>query len=434
MDVMANVKSLLAASGTTFSNSFAVYSWCCPSRATFLTGQYAHNHGVMSNSAPEGGYSKLDHGNTLAVWLQQAGYHTVHVGKYLNGYGSDVPRTTIPPGWTEWYTSPHPDPLYYYNYEINENGTLVFYAEGEENYQTDVYARKATEFIQRMASSSTPFFLYVDFAAPHDDLNPDSRGPEPAPRHKGAFSGRALPTPPSFNELDVADKPAFIQQLPRPDQRQIDRWTLNYQGRLESLLAVDEAVASVVDALRSANKLKNTVIIYTSDNGFLMGQHRVFGQKILPYEESIRVPLIIRYPGYPRQERTELVGNIDVAPTIVELAGASAGRVMDGRSLLPLVTGAAPLWRNALLIEAAAEMMSLNAFISFGALRTRQYLYVEHDNGERELYNFVADSCHAADPYQLESQHSNSCYSRVIDRLSEQLGAMRACAGAGCGR
>ena len=435
MEVMTNVNSLLVNTGTTFSNHFVNYSWCCPSRATFLTGQVAHNHGVMSNAAPDGGYSKLDHSNTLAVWLQQAGYHTVAIGKYLNQYGLLEPRTTIPSGWTEWYVAPDPDVYMYYNYSINENGTLVFYGEGEENYQTDVFSRKATDFIVRMASSSTPFFLYVAVLAPHDDLNSLTRGPEPALRHKGAFADRLLPVKASINELDVSDKPVVIQQFPIVDLSTIDRWTLNYQGRLESLLAVDEAVASIINALKSVNKLKDTVVIFTSDNGFLIGEHRLWGHKIFPYEESIRVPLVIRYPGYPRQARKEMVSNIDLAPTIVELAGASAGRVMDGRSLVPLLQGSTVPWRKSLLIEAVTGDLGLGVSslnIHFSALRTSGYLYVEHDTGEKELYNFVNDVCNVADPLQLTSQHANPCYADLISRLSGQLNTLKTCAGDTC--
>jgi arylsulfatase A-like enzyme len=267
------------------------------SRATFLTGQHAHNHKVLNNVGPTGGYRRLDHTNTLATWLQAAGYYTAHIGKYLNGYGVQVPRTTIPPGWTEWYGTPDPDAYAFYNYSINENGTLVFYGEGEENYQTDVYARKATDFIQRMAAQTTPFFLSIAPLPPHEDPNEAkfttvTPGPEPAPRHKGLFQNESLPRPPSFNEADVSDKPAMIRALPRLSSTKINSLTTAYRRRLESLLAVDELLKAVMDTLAATNQLDKTVVIFTSDNGYLQGEHRLASPnaKVFLYEESIRVP------------------------------------------------------------------------------------------------------------------------------------------------
>ena len=157
--VMTNVRALLATEGTTFENNFASFPLCCPSRSTFLTGQYAHNHTVMGNAAPTGGYEKLDHTNTLPVWLQRAGYRTVHIGKYLNGYGRRS-ATEIPSGWTEWYGSVDPSTYQFYNYTLNENGRTVRYGADPASYQADVYTRKAVDAVRRLAPGG-PFFLNV---------------------------------------------------------------------------------------------------------------------------------------------------------------------------------------------------------------------------------------------------------------------------------
>ena len=214
---MKNVKRLLVAQGTSFDNSFASFALCCPSRATFLTGQYAHNHGVLSNKPPYGGYYALDSENTLPVWLKRAGYETIHVGKYLNGYG-DLDKHEIPPGWTEWHGAVNNSAYQFYGYTMNENGTLVKYGRDPASYQTDVYADKAVEIVRRRAPARKPFFLWVSFLAPHVG-GPPTPGRSalttlPAPRHIGRFAASPLPTPPSFNEADVSDKPGSIRTRP----------------------------------------------------------------------------------------------------------------------------------------------------------------------------------------------------------------------------
>ena len=251
--VMKNVKRLLVAQGTTFDNSFASFPLCCPSRATFLTGQYAHNHGVLSNKPPYGGYYALDNENTLPVWLERAGYETILVGKYLNGYG-DLDKHEIPPGWTEWHGAVNNSAYQFYGYTVNENGMLVKYGRDPASYQTDVYADKAVEIVRRRAAERKPFFLWLSFLAPHVG-GPPTPGRSalttlPAPRHLGRFAASPLPTPPSFNEADVSDKPGSIRIRPPLSHQQVAAITERYQLRLESLLAVDEAVGRIVACAR----------------------------------------------------------------------------------------------------------------------------------------------------------------------------------------
>ena len=422
MRVMPNVRTLLADQGVTFDRSFVSYSLCCPSRSTFLTGQYAHNHGVMGNTAPNGGYYKLDSTNTLAVWLSRAGYQTIHLGKYLNGYGTRN-ATEIPPGWGEWYGSVDPSTYRYYNYTLNENGKLVTYGTGAANYQTDVYARKAVDIIRRQAADPRPFFLWAAFLAPHSGAprepgDPAGQStPVPAPRHRNAFAKEALPIPPSFNEADVSDKPAAVRNRPLMTNAKIAAVRENYQQRLESLLAVDDAVVQIVNELTVTGQLDNTLIVFTSDNGFFHGEHRVPAGKVLLYEPSVRVPLILRGPGLPHgKHRGQFVSNIDLAPTIVAATGAQAGRVMDGRSLLPFATDPFFYSGRDLLLETP----------TYSAIRTPNWLYAEHTTGERELYNL------ARDPYELSSLHLDPSFDRMKADLARRLTRLRGCAGAVC--
>ena len=419
--VMPNVRGLIADQGVTFDNSFVSYSLCCPSRATFLTGQYAHNHGVWGNSPPNGGYYKLDSTNTLPVWLSRAGYQTIHLGKYLNGYGSRS-QTEIPPGWGEWYGTPDPSTYRYTNYTVNENGKLVTY-NGPANYKTDFEARKAVEIIARQAVDPRPFFLWVAFLAPHSGLprDPDDPAgqstPSPAVRHRDYFATQALPIPPSFNEADVSDKPAGIRNRAPMTAAKIAAVRENYQQRLESLLAVDDAVGQIVGQLAAIGELDKTYILFTSDNGFFHGEHRVPSGKVLLYEPSIRVPLIMRGPNIPAgRHRSQFVSNIDLARTIVAATGAQPGRVLDGRSLLPFAQD--PLLHSGrdLLLETP----------TYAAIRTPNWLYAEHTTGEKELYNL------ARDRDQLTSLHNDLRYARTQADLARRLARLRACSGPSC--
>ena len=428
--VMPNVRNLLAAHGTTFDNSFASYALCCPSRATFLTGQYAHNHTVLGNRAPTGGHYKLDHANALPVWLQRAGYYTTQLGKFLNQYGTRNPRE-IPPGWSEWHASVDPTTYRFYGYTLNEGGALATFGNDAASYQTDVYAAKAVEIIRRRVSAQQPLFLWFNPLAPHgggprDADDPRNLGtPSPAPRHKDRFAAEALPAPPSLNEADMSDKASFMRRRPLLTQTRLAAIRENYQQRLESLLAVDEAVGSIVAALRTSGELDRTLIIFTSDNGFFHGEHRIALGKVLYYEPSIRVPLILRGPGVPKgRHARQLVANIDLAPTIVDAANARPGRRMDGRSLLPLARDRGLEPGRDILIERGPDAQNPGSVWS--AIRSRNFLFAQYANGEQELYDL------ARDPHQLASQHANPAYARVKASLSARLTRLRACAGAAC--
>ncbi len=430
MRVMSGVRRSLAAEGTTFDRAFVSNSLCCPSRATLFSGQYSHNHGVIGNTGPDGGYGRLDKRNWLPVWLQRAGYRTVHIGKFLNQYGIRNP-TDVPPGWSEWYASVDPSTYFFYGYTLNENGLLYTYGLDRNPiyYSTDYYAERALSVIRRMGDTRTPFFLSLAFLAPHSggpsdpDDPPGLPTPSPAPRHMNLFAGERLPSDPSYNETDLSDKPSFIQTLPPINSTRAAAIDENYQQRLESLLAVDEAVVRLVDTLRAERELDNTLILFTSDNGFFHGEHRVQLGKVLVYEPSIRVPLIMRGPGVPEgAHRGQLVTNADLAPTILEAAGARPGKPQDGRSLFSLLDDRGLEWGRDLLIEGAPGVNQP----AFDAIRTYRYVYVQHANGERELYDLERD------PYQLTSLHNDPAYADVQAELALRLGLLSVCAGRSC--
>ena len=430
MRVMSGVRRSLAAEGTSFERAFVSNALCCPSRATLFSGQYSHNHGVIGNVPPDGGYGRLDKRNWLPVWLQRAGYRTVHIGKFLNQYGIRNP-TEVPLGWSEWYASVDPSTYFFYGYTLNENGLLYQYGLDRNPiyYSTDYYAERALSIIRRMGDTRTPFFLSLAFLAPHSggpadpDDPPGLVTPSPAPRHINRFAGERLPPDPAYNEGDLSDKPSFIQALPPINATRAAAIDENYQQRLESLLAVDEAVVRLVDTLRSERELDNTLILFTSDNGFFHGEHRVQLGKVLVYEPSIRVPLIMRGPGVPEgARRRQLVTNADLAPTILEAAGAKPGKPQDGRSLFPLLEDRGLEWGRDLLIEGAPGVNQP----AFDAIRTYRYVYVQHANGERELYDLERD------PYQLTSLHNDPAYAGVQAELALRLGLLSVCAGPSC--
>src|SRR6266540_3704361 len=432
MEVLPNVRRLIDDEGVTFDNNFDSFSLCCPSRASFLTGQYSHNNGVRGNALPQGGFEKLDGTNTLAVWLQRSGYYTAHLGKYLNGYGRRNPLE-IPPGWSELRGAVDPSTYRYYGYTLNENGVLTTYCAIPEPscYQTDVYRDKADEIIRRRAPEG-PFFLWVAFLADHSGgpRDPDDPAglatPVPAPRYKDRFAGTPLPQPPSYNEANVSDKPAGIRRRPLINARVQGAIQENWQQRRETLLAVDDAVASIVETLRATGELDNTLVIFTSDNGFFHGEHRIHSGKVLLYEESIHLPLLMRWTGdtsLPRGvHRKQLTMNVDDAETILNAAGDTArpGRIEDGISLLRY-------WRDGGL-ELGRDVLVDNTPGAghFDAIRSRNFLYAEYQNGDRELYDLQKD------PYELQSQHANPAYDQIKAALAARLHSLVTCGGGTC--
>jgi N-acetylglucosamine-6-sulfatase len=418
---------LLAQEGTRFGNSFVGYSLCCPSRATYLTGQHNHNNGVLSNAPPDGGFGRLDHTNTLPVWLQAAGYHTTHIGKYLNGYESASFRTTVPPGYSDWQGLAI-GTYRMYDYSINDNGTLVPYGSAEADYQTDVLANRAVDAIRERVRSPQPFYLKFSPLAPHSSgavAGHNGQGPDPAPRHRGAFAGEPLDFGPSYDEADVSDKPESIRRLPRiSDQVRAGIDTRN-RRRLASLLAVDEAITRIIGELSAAGELDQTIVVFTSDNGWQEGEHRVVQGKVRVYEPSIRVPLIVRGPGFAAGAVVPTMAiNVDLPLTLAALAGALPGRVQDGLDLREVARGSQRALARPLLNETGVAGLSNRNFHQ--AIRTGTHKYVEHASGERELYDLRSD------PDELVNVVNDPAQAGTLAQLQARLEVLKTCAGESC--
>ena len=310
LDSMPNVQKFLVDSGMVFDRMYVANSLCCPNRAAFLTGKFPHNNGVLTNMAPDGGFQRyielgLDT-NALPVQMQRLGYTTMIAGKLLNQFEVDAGYTF--PGWDSVQVV---DGRYFYYRIVDKQGRVVYYGSQEEEYEADVLATKIVAWI---SEATGPKFCYYAPSAPH-------RVCVPPQRYAGRFDGVTAPRPPSFNEADVSDKPAYIQDLPllgNGQQAQVDE---QYRGRLGTILAVDDAIGDIVEALRTTGQLENAYLIFTSDNGFELGEHRLTGKQT-PYDEAVHVPLIIRGPGVATGVSDMLVSTVDLFPTIIEL-GAS---------------------------------------------------------------------------------------------------------------
>jgi arylsulfatase A-like enzyme len=441
MDFMPQTRELIARRGMTFEQDFVPLSLCCPSRSTILTGLYPHNHRIYNNRAPGGGFAKFqDRGleeTTVATALHAAGYRTALFGKYLNNYPRKGDPTHVPPGWDEFATPAAGAPYTERNYTLNENGTLVQYGSAPQDYMTDVIAGKATDFIHRSADAGTPFFLYLATYAPHKPATP-------AARHAKLFPGLKAPRTPSFNEVDVDDKPAKIRKLPRLSAGDVEAIDSLYRRRAQSLQAVDEAVGAVVRTLEATGQLDNTYIVFTSDNGFHMGQHRLKAGKYTPYETDVHMPLFVRGPGIaPGGSTSAFTSSVDFVPTIAELAGATLPFPVDGRSFVSLLHGKTPSgWRQVILLEqfefvpdtnapdsvlepADPQDGTVSAYPSHLGVRMAGLKYVEYGTGEREVYDLTQDP----------DERNNVAASRKPDwlaRMSSLARALGACAGETC--
>ncbi len=419
LQYMPTTLSQLADRGVTFTNSFVTTSLCCPSRSSGLSGLYAHNHGVLANILPQGGAPTFvgRDTSTIATWLQSAGYRTGMYGKYLTGYSVQVPPYTttpyIPPGWDEWHVLVAEN---YYNYQLTDNTQLVAYGNAEADYSTDVLAAKAVDFIN--SAHGQPFLLFLAPKAPHSD---GGGLPKPAPRHAGAFAGIASWRPPSWDEDDVSDKAAWVQALPRASYSfgfvTVGTWAdATRRYGLESLLAVDEAVGAVVDALDATGQSDNTVIVYTSDNGICWLEHRLNG-KPCEFEECLRVPLIIRYPRMITTQRAEagIALNIDLAPTLAALAGVTPPTPVNGRSLVPLLQNQPDGWRTDFLFEQWDFNTVYNN--TEAGVRTHDWKYVEYDNSaeERELFDLQVD------PFELDGATPLVSHPEVVAPMQARL-------------
>lgn len=379
---MPEVQRSLVEPGVSFEESFTTSSLCCPSRASILTGAYPHTTGVYRQGGRYGGFWSFDDRITIATQLADAGYRTGFFGKYLDAYQRDALEGYVPPGWDRWVAFVHAE---YFDYGLTIDGKVQRYGLEPEDYSTDVLASQTEDFIR---GSEGPVFALFSPAAPHAPALP-------APADEAGFADLPAWRPPSFDEEDRTDKPEHIRVLEPLGSKRIETLENLRRNQYRSLRAVDRAVGRLLDALEDTGRLDDALVIFTSDNGLLWGEHRWL-KKEVPYEEAIRVPLVVRADaivGEGARTDRHLVANIDLAPTIAEAAGVKLPGA-DGQSLLPLIEGRAETWRQAVLIE---HMRGTNPIPTYCAVRTARYLFASHETGERELYDLESD------PFQLQN-------------------------------
>ena len=449
MATMPRTRRLVGEAGVTFTRYYASYPVCCPARATFFTGQYAQNHGVRClYPTCGGGYGRLNQRNYLPVWLQDAGYVTGHIGKFLNGYGKERPPDK-PKGWTDWQGLIDHSTYRMWGYSFFENDHRVTYgrvmSRNPRLYQTDVITRKARAFIDDRAGAQRPFFLSVAYLAPHHESGATQKRTgelvRAAPRHRGVYAHLPMPRPPNYNEQDVADKPSFLARYNRRiTASRESAITTRFHERWESLLAVDEGVEDIVDELRRTGELDDTYVIFTSDNGFMQGEHRVREGKMLPYDASTHLPFLIRGPGLPRGRSTKaVVGDVDLAATIMDATPARPGHVLDGRSVLPyarnthlrnlrpfLHTTAGQGSHGRTNTREGGARGTETRVPAWGAVRTTRWLYVVYRGRGSELYDLKRD------PWELNSLALDPRYRQQRNTLRRVLGDLRRCRGRSC--
>jgi arylsulfatase A-like enzyme len=409
---MPKTLSVLRDKGMSFSNAFVSNALCCPSRATIMRGQYAHNTGVWTNKGSRGGWKAYTkNGNekdNMAMRLDAAGYRTGLFGKYLNEYPG---ATGKPPGWDRWFA--HTDGSSYYDYSINEDGRIIQYGSTSADYETDVIADNAKAFIGASAMARVPFFAYVAPRAPHSPSTP-------AKRDKHAYDGLKAPRSPSFDEKNVSDKPPWIRKLPGLSDARKAKIDNRAEKRAETLQALDDLVAGIVGRLNDRRVLSNTYIFFTSDNGWHGGEHRIAKDKWRPYEEDVHMPLLVRGPGVEAgRQAHKLVLDTDYLPTFTDLADTKTPDYVDGRSLQPVLEGDATAWRNAILLEAVGRYSP-----AYRGIRTSDgRKYVEYAGGGKELYHIGRDA------YELRDTYNPN---RPPVSLAKRLKELESCDAAGC--
>jgi N-acetylglucosamine-6-sulfatase len=468
--IMPNTLREIFGAGTEFQNYYATSPICSPSRASLLSGQYPHNNGLIENDAPYGGWDAWQnlpsYSQNLPVALQSAGYRTSHFGKFINGYydsEAGQAETVVPPGWDNWYNNSFFKGALYYGFEVNNNGVLntgfgdplYEYDSGLDpkrcdvetltrqrfafgcNHLTDTMTRAAVREIRK--NQSEPLFMQIDYQAPHGDVRAPV-GAQPASRHAGAMSRTSLPRPANYNEADVSDKSELIQSYatPRLDYQRNQRLKRTYRRYIASLRAVDDGVGAIIKTLRNTGKLDDTYIFFLSDHGYFLGEHRFDQAKFLPYDASSRVAMAVRGPKVPVGGRSEeLVGNVDIAPTALQIAGVTGELDVDGRSINrfwkdPLRSSRRPL--GLALPPEPPEEPSGGASVSASAPALRYdgfmvgpYKYFRFDDGgEAELYDMDRD------PWELENVIDSPEYVQVKQYMEAFLPQVGDCAGVDC--
>ncbi len=427
LTTMPDVRARIGDRGATFTHFYASFPLCCPARATLLTGQYPHNHGVLSNTAPTGGFEEFRDSSTLATWLDPT-YRTGLIGKYFNQY---VPPYQ-PPGWDEWMV---PRAMYAYTgagwyVDKGSGGSYVTYP----GYQTDTIGNLAVDFVDRNAPQTAPFFLYTSFVAPHAgnpkeaDDPPGIATPAVSDLYRNRFAG-LKDTDPSFNEADVSDKPI---QPARLTAAEIAGLTEANAQRREAELSAQDQINRILDAIVASGEMDNTYVMLMSDNGYILGEHRIRGGKVAPYEVSNRVPFMVRGPGIdPGTVINDVTAQVDFVPTVLSMTGAVSAdpAAIDGVNLLPrmLAPSTTSIARPAVVLEATPTHATGDPlpWLYHGVV-SGQWKYIERETGRKELYDL------ANDPYELQNVAGLAAYRATQDRMASLVSTYKWCAGITC--
>jgi arylsulfatase A-like enzyme len=432
VEYMRKSVRLVGDKGATFTKAYAPTPLCCPARASFLTGQYGHNTGVLSNNAKYGGFESFDDDSTLATWLHPT-YATAWIGKYLNNYASGSENDDyIPPGWTHW-AAPVQGVWQYKNHTLNIDGKRVRH---RGVYSADLHAALTRQFIRKHAGRSRPFFIVASYLAPHTGLpreSDDPRGlktPHVERDYRDSYEGPSPRQNPAFNEKNMSDKRPSVRNNPRFTRKEKRRITEVNAQRRESLRSVDEKVKNTIRVLAAAGELDNTYIILLSDNGYLLGEHRVQVGKKLPYEPSNHVPLMIRGPGVERGKIEGLVGIHDLAPTILRLADmqdASGGFPVDGKDFTPQLRGQRPPdSKRSVVLEMSDNR---GGYAYHGIVRQDGWKYVEFTTeGVNEVEMYDLDK----DPHELRNLADTRRHSKVRAKLDAEMRRLMYCKAADC--
>ena len=461
-----SVRKLMARSGLTFENSFSPFPLCCPARASFLTGMYAHNHGIYWHEAPYA-YQAFDDSRTIATSLKKAGYATGFIGKYLNRYGLGRSKVSgrpsyqyVPHGWTDWrasFQNPrvggiHGDTYNYFDTPYNVNGRTDNRYRGR--YQTDVIGDFSVEMASRFGRGAKPFFMYVNYVAPHfgggaerdDPPREGVRGADGVRRTfmtparpnwvKGKFDavitrGAGVPRGGGATEEDMRDKPHGMRVADVNAQERAALRTVTRQ-RAEAIFVMDRQVKRLVTHLKKIGEWDNTIFVFTSDNGYFLGEHRLRTGKVRTYEPSLRVPLLVTGPGIRQGERRyDPITTVDLTATLLEAGQARAPHSSDGISRLAEMTGPDRGWSTAVLTEfffpgsnAKRTADFIDERTSIGVRTGRYALF--RSRGFEELYDLRAD------PFQDHSVAKDPAYASVRRQLREVWREVKDCSGSSC--
>jgi arylsulfatase A-like enzyme len=431
---MPHLRSLMQR-GMSFSNYTVSDSLCCPSRSSIFTGMFPHDTGVFTNSGRDGGfetfYAHRDEHRTFATALRRAGYRTAFLGKYMNGYEADVsngaaPHEYVPPGWSEWdglgngYRG--------YGYTINRDGHLEQFGHAPEDYLTTVMEQRGEAFMQAAMDERVPYFMEVATFTPHFPY-------VPAPLDEGTFPGMRAPRGPAFDRLPL-HAPRWLAPHRRLNRAEVFALDVAQRRRVECVQSIDRMIGAFERLAARNHQLRNTVFVFSSDNGLHLGQYRLGAGKLTAFDTDIVVPLVFAGPHIPAgRVNRAVVQNVDLAPTFDQLAGAAVPPYVDGHSLVPLLHGQHPRWRGVALVEHHGPATSPSDPDrqsrpsgnppSYTAIRTATYTYVQYVGGDREYYNRVRD------PWELDNVYG-SLSARQRRHLTALTAALAACHGHRC--